>query len=246
MVFGSGFGSGASAFLGSVEVQGALSDGKQMEFVIPRHLEPGLYALYLRRQDGVTSRPYNFTVLPVRPVLHGVSPESISSCAQGQEREVTVRGQNFTDSSQVVFDGAVLKNRFVSGEALAFTVPQVAGGLHQVMVRNSPENATVAAGLMVDTKPEIAQVAIGTQFVNYYELIVTGRNFQQNSSIYVDGVKIGGHGGSDLGERDKLIYVDCGRLVYQRHPYSQVDKEFRILVMNPGGEASQTINVTAP
>jgi hypothetical protein len=35
-------------------------------------------------------------------------------------------------------------------------------------------------------------------------------------------------------------------MVYERHPYSQVEKDFRIMVMNPGGEASQAINVTAP
>jgi hypothetical protein len=129
---------------------------------------------------------------------------------------------------------------------LSFTVPQVPGGLHQVVVRNSPENGTVALGLIIETRPEIAQVMIGSQYVNYYELVIVGRNFQQNSSIYVDGQKIGGQGGQDLGNRENLIYVDCTRLVYERHPFSPVDKDFRIIVMNPGGEASQTINVTAP
>jgi hypothetical protein len=73
-----------------------------------------------------------------------------------------------------------------------------------------------------------------------------GRNFQQNSSVYVDGQQIGGQGGQDLAEREKLIYVDCTKLVYQRHPYSPVNKDFQVKVMNPGGEASQLINVTAP
>jgi hypothetical protein len=159
---------------------------------------------------------------------------------------VTARGQNFLESSQLVFDGAVLKSRYASSEALTFGVPHIAGGLHQVVVRNSPENSTVALGLMIETRPEIVQVMIGSQYVNYYELAVVGRNFQQNSSVYVDGQKIGGHGGQDLAEREKLIYVDCTRLIYERHPFSPVDKDFRIMVMNPGGEVSQTINVTAP
>jgi hypothetical protein len=101
-------------------------------------------------------------------------------------------------------------------------------------------------GLMIETRPEIIQVMIGSQFVNYYELIIVGKNFQQNSSVYVDGVKVGGQGGQDLAEREKLIYVDCTKLIYQRYPFSPVNKDFRIMVMNPGGEASQTINVTAP
>jgi hypothetical protein len=246
MMFGSGFGSQVNAFLGSAEVHSRLIDGKQVEFSIPPQLEPGLYALYLKRADGVISRPYNFTVLPQRPVLNGLSPDTISSCAQGTERDVTARGLNFLETSQLVFDGAVLKSRFVSSEALTFTVPHVTGGLHQVVVRNSPDNASVAVGLMIETRPVISQVMIGNQYVNYYELIIMGRNFQQNSSIYVDGRKIGGHGGLELAEREKLMYVDCTKLVYQRYPFSPVSKDFIILVMNPGGEASQTINVTAP
>lgn len=245
-MFGSGFGTQASAYLGSVEIPARTTDGKQVEFLIPQQLEPGIYALYLRRIDGAVSRPYNFTILPQRPVLHGLSPDAISSCAQGQEREVLARGQNFLETSQLVFDGAVLKSRFVSTEALAFNVPQVVGGLHQVFVRNSPDNSTVAQGLMIETKPEISQVTIGTQYVNYYELMIVGRNFQQNSAIYVDGQRIGGRGAQELGEREKLIYVDCATLVYQRYPYSPVNKDFTIMVMNPGGETSQIINVTAP
>ncbi|MDA8413821.1 MAG: IPT/TIG domain-containing protein [Desulfobacteraceae bacterium] len=246
MMFGSALGAQASVYLGSVEIPARVLEGKQVEFSIPQQLEPGIYALFLKRSDGVFSRPYNFTILPQRPVLNAVSPDEISSCAQGADREVTARGQNFLETSQLVFDGAVLKSRFLSTEALSFIVPQVPGGLHQVVVRNSPDNASVALGLMIDTKPEINQVMIGSQYVNYYELIIVGKNFQQNSSIYVDGQKIGGQGGQDLAEREKLIYSDCTKLVYQRHPYSPVDKDFRIMVMNPGGETSQTINVTAP
>ena len=244
MMFGSGFGTQASAYLGSVEIPSRVVDGRQVEFTIPQQLDPGLYALYLKRSDGAVSRPYNFTILSLRPVLTGLSPEVISSCAQGADREVTARGQNFLETSQLVFDGAVLKSRYVSSDALTFNIPNVVGGLHQVVVRNSPENNTVALGLMIETRPEIAQIMIGSQYVNYYELVIVGKNFQQNSSVYVDGQRIGGQG--DLAEREKLIYVDCTKLVYQRHPYSPVNKDFQVKVMNPGGEASQIINVTAP
>jgi hypothetical protein len=246
MMFGSGLGSQGSAYLGSVEVAAKFSEGRQVEFIIPQQLDPGMYALYLKRSDGSVSRPYNFTVLPQRPVLSGLSPDMVSSCSQGGEREVTAHGQNFLETSQLVFDGAVLKSRYLSADTLSFTVPQVAGGLHQVVVRNSPENSSVALALIIETKPEIAQVMIGNQYVNYYELVIIGRNFQQNSSVYIDGQKIGGQGGQDLAEREKLLYVDCSKLIYQRHPFSPVSKDFRIMVMNPGGEASQIINVSAP
>ena len=246
MLFGSGFGDRFSVFLGSVEIPARTADGKQAEFNVPGQLEPGLYALYLKRADGVATRPYNFTVQPLRPVLTGLSPDQISFCTQGRGREVVARGQNFSEKSLLFFDGAGIRSRLISSEAIAFSVPQVAGGLHQVMVKNSPDNSTLPLALTIETKPEIVQVTIGDDHVSYYDLIIEGKNFQQDSSIYVDGKRVGGRGGQEVSEREQLIYMDCTRLTYQRHPYSQVTKEFRVQVVNQGGEGSQVVSVNAP
>lgn len=246
MLSGAGFGDTASAFLGSVEIPARVVGGKQAEFTVPARMEAGLYALYLKRPDGTTGRSYNFTVLPLRPVLASLQPSRISSCAAGREREVTASGSNFGESSMLFFDGAALPSTLISPEAISFTVPSVPGGLHQVVVKNSPENGSVPLNLAIETKPEIDQITVGNEYVNYYELIIAGRNFSQNSSVYVDGLQIGGRGGQDMAEREKLIYVDCTKLIYQRHPYSPVNKDFRLQVANPGGDGSQVITVTAP
>ncbi|GFE60439.1 IPT/TIG domain-containing protein [Geobacter sp. AOG2] len=244
-IFGSNFGEQISAFLGSVEIPAKVSDGRQLEFIVPS-LDAGLYALYLKRGDGVVGRVYNFSVLPQRPVLNALSPDRISSCAQGGERDVTASGRNFSETSLLFFDNTSIKSRVVSPEAIVFRVPQVTGGLHQVLVKNSPENASVPLALEIETKPEISQVGRGDEYVNYYELIIDGKNFQQNSALYVDGQRIGGNSGQDAAAREKVIFIDCTRLVYQRFPYSPVAKEFRLQVVNPGNEGSQVVNVSAP
>jgi hypothetical protein len=244
-VFGSGFGERAVAFLGSVEVPARVTDGKQLEFVIPK-LDAGLYALYVKRDDGAFGRTYNFTIQAVRPVLSSLTPNSVSTCAQGADREVTANGKNFSETSVIFFDGAVINCRVVSSEQISFSVPNIAGGLHQVMVKNSPEIGSVPFTLMLETRPEIRQVSIGNEYVNYYELNIYGKNFQQNSAIYVDGQRIVGKGGLEMGEREKLTFVDCTRLIYQRYPYSSTSKDFQIQVVNQAGEGSQVVNVTAP
>lgn len=244
-VFGSGFGEQASAFLGSVEIPANVIEGKQLEFVIPE-LEAGLYALYVKRVDGATGRVYNFTVQARRPVLKSLSPDRVSICANGGERDVTAHGKNFSETASLLFDGAVVSSRLVSPEQIVFSAPQVAGGIHQVMVKNDPEYGSLPLALAYETRPEISQVSIGNDYVNYYELNIYGRNFQQNSAIYVDGQRIGGKGGQEMVERDKLIYVDCTRMIYQRHPYSSANKDFRVQVVSQGGEWSQVVNVTAP
>jgi hypothetical protein len=243
---GTGLGEAASVYLGSNEIPALVTDGKLAEFSVPPLLEPGLYALYLRRSDGTPGKAYNFTVLQLRPVLVALQPPRISSCATGRDRDVTAKGRNFKDSSMLFFDGAALPSSLLSQDAISFNVPAVTGGLHQVQVRNAPDNSSVPLILSVETRPEIAQVTIGNEFVNFYELVISGRNFNQNSSVYVDGMQIGGRGGQEMAEREQLIYIDCTKLIYQRHPYSPVNKDFRLQVVNPGGEGSQVITVTAP
>ncbi len=246
MLSGSGFGETASVFLGSVGIPAKIVDTRIAEFTVPTQMAAGLYALYLKRSDGTLGRSYNFTVLPLRPVLSSLQPSQIIYCAAGREREVIARGSNFTDASMLFFDGAAIGSTIISPDSISFTIPTVPGGLHQVQVKNAPENSSVPMTLVVETKPEISQVTVGDEHVSFYELIITGRNFSQNSSIYVDGMQIGGRGGQDMAEREKLIYVDCTKLIYQRHPYSPVNKDFRLQVVNPGGEGSQVITVTAP
>jgi hypothetical protein len=243
---GTGFGENATVFLGSIEIAVQTSDTKKIEFNVPPQLEAGIYALYLKRSDGTIGRSYNFTVLPLRPVLTSLHPTQISFCASGKEREVIAHGSNFLESSMLFFDGAALNSTLVSSDTLSFAVPPVPGGLHQVLVKNAPENSSASLALIIETRPEIGQVTIGNEYVNFYELIITGRNFSQSSSMYIDGMQIGGRAGQDATDREKLIYVDCTKLIYQRHPYSSVKKDFRLQIVNSGGEGSQVITVSAP
>lgn len=246
LMSGSGFGSDITAFLGSEEISARVSDGSLVEFIIPTRLQPGLYVLYLKRPDGAISRLYNFTILPLRPILSSLSPDQISSCSRGKEREVLVQGRNFSENSLLLFDGAGIRSRFVSPELLSFTVPQTPGGLHQVVVKNPPDTASQALALVIETRPEITQITRGSEHVSDYELIISGKNFQQGAALYVNGERVGGRGAEGGGGREKLIYRDCSSLTYQRHPYSQVDKELQIHLVNPDGESSQVVNVTAP
>lgn len=243
---GTGFGENAAVFLGSAEIAGRISNPMQIEFNVPPQLEAGIYALYIKRSDGTIGRSYNFTVLPLRPILSSLHPAQLSFCASGREREVVVKGSNFSELSMLYFDGAALHSTLASAESISFTVPSVPGGLHQVLVKNAPDNSSDAVALIVETKPEINQVSVGSEYVNYYEMIITGRNFSHNSSIYVDGIQVGGRSGQDTADREKLIYIDCTQMIYQRHPYSSAKKDFRLQVINPGGEGSQVITVSAP
>ena len=241
---GSGFTEKTTVYLGSTEIPAQVFGPKQLSFEIPG-LAAGLYALFLKTDDGSTSKTYSFAVQPRKPVATELSPDSVPACTMGDSREVTINGSNFREGALVLFDGGVIKSSFLSEEEISFTVPAVKGGIHQIQVKNPEETVSTPLALMVDTRPEITSISPGEEHVNYYELILEGRNFLQGSVLVVDGIRISG-GTPAPGDRDRLIYMDCTRLIYQRYPADPTPKTLRVQVVNPGNEDSPVITVSTP
>ena len=241
---GSGFTETTSAWLGTVEVRTRQLGPEQLSLELPQ-LAPGLYALFLKNSSGLTSKTYSFTVLPRKPVISTLVPEAVSACSQEKEREVTIRGRNFTEDAIVLFDGAAIRSRHISPESMIFIVPAVAGGLHNIQVKNADDTASGPVALMIEATPEISSATPGTEGVNYYELHLRGKNFQQASTVIVDGRRIG-TGQANPGDRDRVIYLDCGHLIYMRYPYDPTTKELRIQVVNSNGDQSAAISINAP
>lgn len=242
---GAGFTDKTIAFLGNVSMPTKLVSPKILTFDIP-DLPPGLYALFVKREDGATSKPYNFMLQAQKPVAVSLSPDTLYSCATGKEREVVISGRNFQEGAQVLLDGAAIRSRVFSRESVSFNVPsQLFSGLHQVQVKNPSDEVSGAVALFIDTRPEILSVTQGGEYVNYYELVIEGKNFQQGSTLVVDGARLYS-GMGPATERERFIYVDCTRIIYQRHPYDSTLKSIKIQVINPNSEESPVVTVNAP
>ncbi|HEX9024157.1 MAG TPA: IPT/TIG domain-containing protein [Geobacteraceae bacterium] len=257
---GSGFSDKTTAHLGSTEVPTQVLSPKLLTFDIP-NLAPGLYALFLRRADGVISRTYNFNLLPAKPEIYGVSPDTIYSCSADPDRQVVITGKNFLLSSQVLFDGAAIRGSFVSAETFTFAVPRIAAGLHQVQVKNAAGTVSGAQGLPIDGRPEIDSIVPGEEYVNSYNMMIGGRNFQQDITVVITEERDMGQTGiqqplydvkrlrsgtANATEKERAIFVNCSKIIYQRYPYSTTPKNFRVQVVNPDGEESSVIQVSAP
>ena len=205
-------------------------------------MAPGLYALYLKRTDGAISKIYNFPVLSPKPVIDSITPDTVFGCAPDQERIATVSGRNFQESSAILFDGGAIRSMNTSPEALSFTVPHnVLGGQHNIQVKNPDDMISGTVAFYIDMKPVIHAIQQGEERVNTYELILEGHNFQQGSSVVVDGRQV-----YNSTDRDKSRFVNCTRIVYERYPYDRTPKTLRIQVVNPNGEESPVVTVTAP
>ncbi len=245
-LYGSGFSEGTTVFLGNTQISAQVFGPKQLSFEIPG-LESGLYALYLKRKDGSTSRIYNFTVLAQKPIVLSVQPDKISACDSAGAREVQVTGKNFQPGSMMMFDGAAIRSRVISPEAISFTVPDVQAGLHQVQVKNPGDTYSTVMALFIDAKPEILGISQGDEYVNSYNLIINGRNFLQNSSLVVDGNRLSGLGLYPVpAGKEKIIYINCNQIIYERYPYDSTPKNIRLQILNPNGESSSVVQITAP
>jgi hypothetical protein len=124
-VSGTGFGNEPSVFLGMQQVPARSADQSIISFDIPE-VAAGLYALYLRRADGTTSKVYNFSVLPRKPSITSISPERISACSG--RREITIRGDHFGPDSRIAFDGALVPATVQGSGLITVILPQVPGG----------------------------------------------------------------------------------------------------------------------
>lgn len=241
---GTGFTRDTAVFLGSRQLPASVAGGRVLTVELP-DLPPGVYALYLQREDGATSRPFNFLLQALKPVAVSLAPDTVTSCASGREREVVLSGANFQSGSRVLLDGAGIATRVLSPTTLSFVAPQLSAGVHQVQVRNPTEAVSGALALMIDSQPEISGVFVGAEAVSYYDLVVTGKNFQQTSVLMVDGKRVDTVK-QVAGEREQLFYLGCGQIVYQRHPYDPTPKEIRLQVVNRNGEQSNIFIISAP
>jgi hypothetical protein len=243
-LYGSGFSEATRVLLGALEAQTTVQGPKQLSFEIP-DLAPGLYGLFVRREDGVVSKGYRFSVTPRTPVVTSLTPDTIFACTPNEEREVQISGENFLKGSQVLLDGAVIRSRFESTESMYIHIPQITGGLHAIQVQNPGGTLSSSLALFIDSKPEITSVTQGEDYVNSYNLIIEGRNLRSNSTVVVEGKSMI-PASSNPADREKVIYVDCNRIIYQRYPYDSAVKSFTLQVLNPNGESSSVVQVSAP
>jgi len=243
-LYGSGFSEATRVLLGALEAQTTVQGPKQLSFEIP-DLAPGLYGLFVQREDGVVSKGYRFSVTPRTPVVTSLTPDKIFACTPNEERQVQISGENFLKGSQVLIDGAVIRSRFESTESIFVHIPQIVGGLHAVQVKNPGGTLSSSLALIIDSKPVITSVTQGEDYVNYYDLIIEGRNLHSNSTVVVEGKSMI-PASANRADRERVIYVDCNRIIYQRYPYDSAVKSFTLQVLNPNGESSSVVQVSAP
>ncbi|HEY7744742.1 MAG TPA: IPT/TIG domain-containing protein [Desulfuromonadales bacterium] len=241
--------------VGEREIIPSRQGERLMVFTVPP-LESGEYAVMLRTDGQVLPSPFTLHVVEPEPRIHGISPANIDECATAAERRITVSGESFSPGARLLLDGAAVPVDHGSETEIVFYSPPLMGGLHHVQVVNPGDRTSLTFGLFVNSIPEIHSVEQGVDEVTYYELTIRGKNFLFNSNLVVDGTTINPElvaSGAQVSivpalqpKNDTVRYIDCGTLVYTRHPSSRQAKRISLQVVNPGGQPSPVYHLTAP
>jgi hypothetical protein len=215
----------------------------RLTFTVPA-LPEGEYLLALQSMQGISAATLTFRLILPPPEILSLSPSQIDGCSGLEQRRVTVAGRGLQAGVQLLLNGAAL-DATRTGDSLLFNVPDLPAGLHQVQLRNPNGQMSLAVALLVDTTPEIRSVAVGAEFLNHYQLIISGRNFLFNSRLIADGRQVPAVPASSM-QVDRLTYVDCNSLIYHRYPVSSQPRTVLLQVLNPDGRESAVFSATIP
>lgn len=250
--------------VGDMEVSPLRAGTRQLVFIAPP-LEPGEYALYLISGQESSEATFSLRIVLPPPQVLSLEPANIDECSTIEERTVLLEGRYIQPGASLLLGGQVIPSTRLSDTGIRFTAPVLRSGSYGVQVANPDGSTSLAHSLWFNNIPQIDQVSIGEDFVNYYQLIIRGKNFFHNSTVVLNEYPVGlsdipprqkvipGQGGAAFQgdqprqpQSEAVFYVDCNTLIYNRYPYSGQPKTLILRVSNPDGKQSGVYEISAP
>jgi len=219
-----------------------LADGV-FQFQVP-DLPPGDYSVEVQGgADTPNSAPFWFQILPRAPVLAAITPDTFSFCRAAGPEELELTGTGFADTATVLLDGSSIAVASRSPGRINLQLPPLPAGLHKLQVVNPDGQGSLPAAISVVQQPLIHQVVTGnSDAITSYQLTIQGENFTPDSQLVLNGTPLPSRS-SDLQTGDRVSYIDCTTLVYQRHPMAGQPQELEFRVVNPDGQVSNSYTV---
>lgn len=263
---GGPFSSKTQPFLGEHYVEPRIVQDNHLEFTVPL-LPPGNYLLTVQDNAATAGQSFQFEVMAPTPQVSSLNPHTIDICQIDAQAEIQVNGRNFLPGAEILVNNKLIPGHVINATTLEAHLPEFQqSGVYGVMVRNPDGAISLPYSLSVNSTPEIFSVERGADFVTYYEIIIHGKNFLFNSIMVLQESESGsanrtyqqlsfvprsdapaeGDGRTIAPQSDRLIFVDCQTLIYQRHPYSFQNKELGLQIFNPDGGSTDLYYVSLP
>jgi len=262
-VIGGPFDEGYTLSINGETVSFTLSDARHLVFRVPQ-LAPGVYPLLLTDTRSGAEQTYTLQVVLPPPEITSLSPSEIDECSDASGNSITLHGRNLLPESRLLINGLAVPFEWHNDGELAFTSPTLTAGVYGVEVVNPDGRKSLPQSLAFSNVPEIFSVDRGDDFVNYYQLVIHGKNFFQRSLLVVSEYP---SGASDQPPRQRAVigqglqtqhqqgarlrqevvyYQDCQTLIYNRYPLSSDARRLVLWVTNPDGKQTPAFELTAP
>jgi hypothetical protein len=263
-VSGGLFTRGTQVVLGNQVIEPAGLSEKSLIFTVPA-LEEGDYSLQVQDEGETSPQTFILGITAADPWIDSLSPANIDTCIPLGDNEVTVQGRHFQPGATLLLDGKTIASSQSGSDTISFTPPHLSSGVYGIQVANPNGGRSIPHSLYVNDIPEINNVYTGEEFVNYYQLVIEGKNFFFNSTLLINEYPVGvsdrppeqrvvrsQSASSDPNKQaspsqsDNVRFVDCGTLIYNRYPYSTQPKPVSLKIINPDGKTSSTWDLSIP
>ena len=263
-IIGGPFGDAVVVDLAGRQIPARRVSSRQLVFLVPE-LAVGEYPLFLRDGKTVSRQTFSLRIELPPPVISSLSPQSLDECALPENRQVVIRGENIQDHAQLLFAGAVVPFEREDGASLSFVPPASSAGSYGVQIVNPDGKRSLPHNLKINNQPEIESVSAGNDFVNYYQVVISGKNFSPSSILLIKEYP---GGFADLPPRQRFIpnqgnaesrgaggnrsfsgnvvFQDCNTLIYNRYPAVNQDMRIVFQVSNPDGSQSAPYEASLP
>ena len=258
---GGPFSSQTQPFLGELYVAPRITLKNYMELTVP-NLPPGVYTLTVQDETMVAAQTYQFEVMAPTPQVTNIIPNILDTCPIDPLNRLQINGRNFLPGAVLLVNDRVVPSTVINSNSIEAQLPGFQEpGVYGVSVRNEQGATSLPHSLWVNSTPEIYTVEQGADFVNYYEVIIHGKNFLFNSTLVIkepEDSAIGmtyqqlssvsrknGSSQGGISPQNRLIYVDCQTLIYHRYRTSRA-KDLSLQIFNPDGRKSDLYYVALP
>jgi hypothetical protein len=264
-VSGGPFSSATQAFLGSHYVAPLHILENRLEFTVP-YLPAGQYLLTIQDETSVAEQAFQFEVMAPVPRITELKPSNIDVCYLEDGQRIEVSGHNFLPEAVLLVNDMVVPTNVVEPTRIearlqGFRQP----GVYGVLVRNPDDATSLPHSLWINSIPDIDSIEQGDEFLDYYEVIIHGKNFLPNSILVVKEPEdsmtgqfyrqfsfvarnrdASGGVSAITPQKDRLVFLDCQTLIYYRYPAVNQKKSLGFMVLNPDGNKTDLYYADLP
>lgn len=263
-VIGGPFSPEVTVDLGGEQLSVQLSGPRQLIFIAPQ-LPVGEYALFVREGEESSTKTLRLRIERPPPGILSISPDKLDECSTAEQRQVSLQGEYLQEGIQLLLDGAAIPYLRGSDASLNFSPPALRAGSYGLQLVNPDGKRSLPQTLWVSSQPQIESISSGGNFVNSYQVLISGKNFFPNSVvvlneysgifgdvpprqriIYAQGRMISRAENPHIRQSDTVSYQDCNTLIYNRHPHSGQAQRLVFRISNPNGQQSSPYEVSLP